>query len=274
MRSDGSAARLQNWYIVSAALTAMPETLSLSPSLWLFCTLVFVAAGVVKGVVGLGLPTLAMALLALQLVPAHAAALLILPSLLTNVWQMLPLRSLPPLLRTLWPMQLAVVLGSLAGAWLLGAPSGAWAEAALGLALLAYGAWGLWGVQLRRPSPAVHRIAGPLIGAATGLVTAATGVFVLPAVPYLQALGLARDELVQAMGLSFTVSTLALALGLTLNQQYPAAAALGSAALVLPALIGMQIGQRLRRQLSPARFRLCFMSALLLLGSWMVWRAL
>jgi hypothetical protein len=30
-----------------------------------------------------------------------------------------------------------------------------------------------------------------VVGLATGLVTAATGVFVIPAVPYLQALGLA-----------------------------------------------------------------------------------
>ncbi len=252
----------------------MPETLSLSPSLWLFSIAVFVAAGMVKGVVGLGLPTLAMALLALRLVPAQAAALLILPSLVTNVWQMLPWRGLPPLLRTLWPMQVGVVLGTLAGAWWLGAPAGDWAKAALGLALVAYGAWGLWGVQLPRPSLAVQRSAGPLVGAVTGLVTAATGVFVVPAVPYLQALGLARDDLVQAMGLSFTVSTLALALGLALNQQYPATTAIGSALLVLPALIGMQIGQRLRQRLSPARFRLCFMGALVLLGGWMVWRAL
>ena len=45
----------------------------------------------------------------------------------------------------------------------------------------------------------------------TGIITAATGVFVIPAVPYLQAIGLEKDQLVQALGLSFTVSTLALA---------------------------------------------------------------
>ena len=242
--------------------------------LWLFSLAVFLAAGVVKGVVGLGLPTLAMALLALRMPPAQAAALLILPSLVTNVWQTRPWRALPALLRQLGPMQLGVALGTLAGAWWLGAPAGAWAEAALGLALVAYGAWGLWGAQLPRVSPAAQRMAGPLVGAATGLVTAATGVFVVPAVPYLQALGLARDDLVQAMGLSFTVSTIALALGLALNQQYPATAAAGSALLVLPALIGMQAGQWLRQRLSPARFKLCFRGALVLLGGWMVWRAL
>jgi hypothetical protein len=42
-------------------------------------------------------------------------------------------------------------------------------------------------------------------------MTAATGVFVIPAVPYLQALGFDREELMKALGLSFTVSTVALA---------------------------------------------------------------
>ena len=251
----------------------MADATLFTDPLWFFSVAVFLAAGVVKGVVGLGLPTLAMALLALRMPPAQAAALLILPSLVTNVWQMRPWRTLPALLRPLGPMQLGVAMGTLAGAAWLGAPSGAWAEAALGVALIAYGAWGLWGAQLPRVSASAQRVAGPLVGALTGLVTAATGVFVVPAVPYLQALGLARDDLVQAMGLSFTVSTVALALGLALNRQYPATAAAGSALLVLPALIGMQAGQWLRQRLSPARFKLCFMGALVLLGGWMVWRA-
>ena len=84
---------------------------------------------------------------------------------------------------------------------------------------------------------------------------------------------MARDDLVQAMGLSFTVSTLALAVGLAFNHRYPVSAAAGSVALVLPALIGMQAGQWLRQRLSPARFRVCFMAMLMGLGAWMVLRA-
>ncbi len=37
------------------------------------------------------------------------------------------------------------------------------------------------------------------------------GVFAIPAVPYIGALGLSKDELIQALGLSFTVWTIALA---------------------------------------------------------------
>jgi hypothetical protein len=91
--------------------------------------------------------------------------------------------------------------GTLAGG-ALPKDSGAWAVVALGVALMLYALAGLFSLQLR--VPARHEAwLGPVMGAATGLVTAATGVFVIPAVPYLQGLGLARDALVQALGLAF-----------------------------------------------------------------------
>ena len=235
----------------------------------LLATVVFLLAGLVKGVVGLGLPTIAMALLALMMTPAQAAALLIVPSLVTNIWQIRPWRGLGPLMMRLAPMQAGVFAGTLAGAWLLGAPTGTWAVITLGVALIAYAGWGLRGA---RPTigVAAQRWSGPIVGALTGVVTAATGVFVIPAVPYLQAIGLSRDELIQAMGVSFTVSTVALALGLYINHRYSAGALGMSVLMLVPALIGMQVGQRLRSRLSPDVFRTCFLVSLGLLGGYMV----
>ena len=57
-------------------------------ALWLF-TLIFLAAGMVKGVTGMGLPTVAMGLLGTAMPPSMAAAMLVLPSFITNVWQLL-----------------------------------------------------------------------------------------------------------------------------------------------------------------------------------------
>ncbi|ATB46603.1 sulfite exporter TauE/SafE family protein [Corallococcus macrosporus] len=233
---------------------------------------VFVLAGFVKGVVGLGLPTIAMALLALVMPPATAAALLIVPSLVTNVWQLRPGATLSPLLRRLAPMQAGVCVGTLAGAWVLGAPVGAWATVSLGVALVAYALWALSGARIA-VGPVGEKYVGPWVGALTGFVTAATGVFVIPAVPYLQALGFEREELIQAMGLSFTVSTLALAAGLYVNAPESGGAHWGLSLLMLaPALLGMQAGQGLRQRLPPALFRTCFLAGLMLLGIHMVAR--
>ena len=177
------------------------------------------------------------------------------------------------MLRRLAGMQLGIVAGTLLGAWCFGAPAGSGAMLALGLALAGYAAWGLLGRPLALP--ARHEAwLGPVVGALTGAVTALTGVFVLPAVVYLQALRLPRDELIQAMGLSFTSSTLALGVALAGQGGYATPWAGASLALLVPALAGMALGQRLRQRISVAVFRRCFFIGLALLGLYMAGREL
>jgi len=225
----------------------------------------FFVAGAVKGVIGLGLPTVAMGLLGLAMAPAQAAALLVVPSMVTNVWQLAAGGRFVHLARRLWPLLAGVVAGTWLTAALAGTGSQPWAVRALGVALVLYAAFGLMAFQLRVP-PGAERRLGAAAGLATGAVTAATGVFVIPAVPYLQALGLARDELVQALGMAFTVSTLALAVALArggaLGYQQMAA----SLAALVPAMAGMWAGQVLRHRISPAAFRRGFFTGLGLLG--------
>lgn len=229
----------------------------------IYITLVFVLAGAVKGITGMGLPTVAVALLSLVMRPMEAAALLVVPSLLTNVWQLLSGAPVLPLLRRLWPMMAGICIGTLlAGAAALDAP---WAVGALGMALVAYALLGLMAVRWR-VAPAMEGVLSPLAGAMTGALSAATGVFVVPAVPYLQSLELDKDELVQAMGLSFTVSTVALAVALAARDAWQPAMAGMSFLAQLPALAGMLIGQRLRDRMRPALFRRCFLLALMVLG--------
>lgn len=244
-----------------------------SAAIWAAIAAVFILAGMVKGVIGLGLPTLSMALLAVWMSPAAAAALLIVPSLVTNVWQLQPWRGLGRLARRLGGMQMGIVAGTLLGAWLFGAPDGAGARVALGIALVAYAAWLLLAPPLAldaRHEPWL----GPLVGAVTGGITAMTGVFVIPAVIYLQALSLPRDALIQAMGLSFTTSTLALALALAGRDSYSTPLLGASLAMLLPALAGMAFGQWMRVRMPLPVFRRCFLAGLALLGVYMVAREL
>ena len=241
--------------------------------LLLAVALAFGLAGIVKGVLGLGLPTLAMGLLGLFMAPSQAAAILILPSLVTNVWQLFGGPSLGGLTRRLWPMHAGICAGTVAGAGQLATVDPALAAAALGSALAAYALLGLSGVGFPAPASA-ERWLSPLMGLLTGLVTAVTGVFVIPAVPYLQSLGLARDELVQALALSFTVSTLALTVGLAGAGVYDAELTGASVLAVLPALLGMWAGQRIRAGLGADSFRRWFFAGLLALGLAMLWRAI
>ena len=224
--------------------------------------LTFLLAGFVKGVVGLGLPTVSVGLLGLAMPPMQAAALLIVPSMVTNLWQLACGPRFLGLMKRLAGLLLGVVVGTLlVGAW-LGSDAPRQATGVLGLAAIP--------LHL----PARHEPwAGPLVGLATGALTAVTGVFVIPAVPYLGALGLQRDELVQALGLSFSASTLALAVTLGVHGDLLEPQMLGASLLTLvPALGGMLLGQWLRQRISAALFRRCFFVGLLLLGADLAWR--
>lgn len=222
-----------------------------------FVALIFLLAGAVKGVVGLGLPTVAMGLLSLLMPPAEAAAILLLPSFITNVWQLVEGPRLGQLARRLWPTLLAIFVSTVIASGVIASTKSAVASVALGGALLLYAVAGLWQFHID-VAPRSEPWAGPLVGAITGLITGATGTFVIPAVPYLAGLGLGRDELVQALGLSFTVSTVALAAGLLWHDALAMSSVSNSVVAILPALFGMMLGGRIRRRVSPERFRRWF----------------
>jgi uncharacterized membrane protein YfcA len=240
-------------------------------TLLLFIAATFVLAGFVKGVIGLGLPTIAVGILGVVMAPAQAAALLVVPNLVTNGWQIATGPGLRAIALRLWPMLAGICIGTWAGAGLLQQETGGSATFWLGVALVLYAATGLKAAKLCVPVNA-ERWLGPVIGITTGVATAATGVFVLPAVPYLQALGLDKDELVQALGLSFIVSTLALSFGLIGTGALDASVAQSSLLALIPALAGMGVGQVIRNRISAATFKLCFFAGLLALGCYLVAR--
>ncbi|UXS40024.1 sulfite exporter TauE/SafE family protein [Agrobacterium tumefaciens] len=247
----------------------MPD-LDTTTMLMVFAT--FTVAGIVKGVTGMGLPTVAMGVLGLFMPPVLAAGLLILPSFVTNIWQLLAGPDFRAIVARLWPMMIAIAAGTLIGIRLMTAGTGIWTTSALGLCLATYAAYSLFAKPLSVPARLEARLS-PAIGLTTGLLTGGTGIFVVPAVPYIQSLGFNRDDLVQALGLSFTVSTIALAAGLASQNAFRVEHPSLSALALMPALLGMWLGQKIRNIVSPATFRRWFLICLLLLGAELFLRA-
>lgn len=236
-----------------------------------FIAAVFALAGLTKGVIGLGLPTISMGLLAIVMTPLQAAAILVLPSFLTNIWQMAAGPSLWSCVRRLWPMLAGLCAGTWAGDGLM--TGSRYDSLFLGLSLVIYAGTGF--------RPAGFTIAktyepwlGPAVGVATGIVTAATGVFVIPAVPYLQSIALQKEEFIQALGLAFTVSTIALAVNLFGAGALNFGATVPTLVALMAAIAGMWIGRALRLRLSPAMFRRFFFVGLLLLGIYLIGNSL
>src|ERR1700727_3146265 len=190
----------------------------------------------------------------------------------TNVWQLAAGASFTRLAHRLWPMLAGGVLGTLAGTGLLTGSHAGQAAVALGLLLMIYAVLGLPSVRFSVP-PAAEWWLGPLIGALTGLATAATGVFAIPAVPYLGALNLDKEDMIQALGLSFTVSTIALAAALAAGGAFNFGDIGASTVALAPALLGMAAGGALRGRVSEETFQRIFFGGLLVLGAYLASRA-
>jgi uncharacterized membrane protein YfcA len=234
-----------------------------------FIGAVFVLAGIVKGVTGLGLPTVSMGLLAVVMTPLQAAALVVLPTFLTNIWQLVAGPSLKPIILRLWPMMATVCLGTWAGAGLMTGSHSGYGTLFLGTALIIYALTALASLHIK-VDRAHEPWLGPIVGAVTGVIAAATGVFMIPSVPYLQAIGFEKEDLVQALGLAFTVSTIALTVNLAFAGVFKIALAGPTLGVLAMACVGMWVGQELRLRLSPRTFRRWFLIGLALLGVYLV----
>lgn len=227
----------------------------------------FFLAGAVKGVIGLGLPTVSLALLTVAIDLPNAMALLLVPSFVTNLWQAALGGNGKAILARIWPFLTMATAMVWFGAYALSAVDLFILSALLGGLLIAYSLTSLAGLHFSL-SLRQEVWTGPLIGAANGILTGMTGSFVVPGVLFLQAIGLPKDQLIQAMGILFTASTLALAAALHGNSLLSSEQGLLSGAAVVPAIIGMVLGRRIRNKLSEQKFRQVFFIALLLLGGY------
>jgi uncharacterized membrane protein YfcA len=234
---------------------------------------VFAVAGAVKGVIGFGLPTISMGVLGAIIAPDMAAAILIVPTFLTNIWQSFVGRHTLAVLRRIWPMLVAVVLGTVATAGVITGADPRTAAALIGIMLVLYAALGLSGVRFRVPRK-TEIYAGPVAGLATGLINGATAIFVLPGAPYLQASEYEKDELIQALGFVGLVAPGALALGFGLNRPFDFGLWPAVVVALIAASAGMAAGQMVRGRLSVALFQRCVFVGLAGLGAAMVGRTL
>ena len=228
--------------------------------------LTFLLAGCVKGVIGLGLPSISLALLTATLGLQPAMALLLAPSLVTNLWQAMIGGNGRAILSRTWHFLLTATATIWIGAQALVHVDVSILSALLGALLLIYAVLGFSRARMSVP-PGWEPWAALVFGAANGVLTGMTGSFVVPGVLYLQSIGLPRDMLVQAMGMLFAASTVGLALALGAGQLLTAELGALSAAAVGPAIAGMMIGQRLRRGISESGFRQVFLISLAILGA-------
>ena len=233
--------------------------------LLIFIAAVFLLAGFVKGVIGLGLPTVSMGLLAVAMTPAHALAVVIVPAILTNLWQTFAGPYFLAIVKRLWPLLIGLVVGIWLNADMMTGPYARYGTVLIGVLLVIYAIIGLKRVSIT-VLPRDEKWMGGVIGLVTGVISAATGVQVIPSMPFMQALGMKKDELIQALGVFFTAATLAQALNLSAAGILDESVAVPGLIALAASFTGMATGQAVRTRLEPQAFRRWFLIAMILLG--------
>jgi uncharacterized membrane protein YfcA len=232
--------------------------------------LAFMLAGMVKGIIGMGLPTVAMSVLGLLMGTPEAVALLALPTLVTNTWQLLGGPGLDRLLRRFAPLLVTLAAGGFLGSTTL-AHAG-FAGGVLGAVLAIYGLFGLLAPRFHVP-PRLERPLAPVVGLLSGLLYGSTGLAVIPLIPYMASLKLDKEELIQAFGMAFSACAIGLTLGLIMGGRMQMSVTWTSLLALLPAMAGMMLGQRIRHRMQPEAFRRFFLIWMLVIGSTMLVKA-
>jgi uncharacterized membrane protein YfcA len=241
--------------------------------LLVFIAAAFLLAGFIKGMIGLGLPTVSVGLLAVTMPPSQALAIVIVPAIVTNIWQTFVGPYLRDIIIRLWPLMLGTAFGIWLNGDMLTGPYARYGTIILGILLAIYAAIGLgkFSFSVARSN---EKWIGGIVGVITGVISAATGVQVVPSMPFMQAIGMQKDELVQALGVYFTVATLALAFNLTSAGLLSAATALPGVIALVASFAGMFIGQAVRTRMEPDTFRRWFLISMIFLGIYLVGSAI
>ncbi|MEZ5843107.1 MAG: sulfite exporter TauE/SafE family protein [Hyphomicrobiaceae bacterium] len=244
---------------------ALPGGLALAPQWLAFVVSGLIAAGIVKGATGLGYASAALPFLVATLGLKPGMALVLAPAMATNIAVALGAGQLRQTARMFWPLYLAMLPGIAGGLFLLTLVEAHRAVGVLAITIVAYAAYGLWRPDARLPHRLARMLKAP-VGLASGLVTGLTGSQVMPLVPYVMAVPMAPAGIVQAINLGVLVASAALAVGLVLSATTPASLLALSLAAIPPALVGVEIGRRLRPLIPETRFRQLVLAVLMASG--------
>ncbi|MDP4991097.1 MAG: sulfite exporter TauE/SafE family protein [Marivita lacus] len=226
---------------------------------------VFVIAGSVKGMVGIGLPTAAISMLTMVIDPRTAIALGLVPIVVSNAWQVWSMGDIRGAFQRYWVFALALGVSVFVTVLLSAEVSDRVIFLALGLSIVSFAVLNLRFTMPRLPDR-FDKLGQLGFGTAGGILGGLSGVWVAPVIMYMSARQVPKDEFVRAVGLLLLIGGVPFALAYV--QQGFLTPELGalSVALVVPTLLGFSLGARLRSRLSNEKFRKLVLYVFLLLG--------
>lgn len=224
-------------------------------------------AGLVKGVTGFAMPMILISGLGSFLPPETALAALILPTLVTNVWQAVRqgFHAAAASARTHWRYLAMVLICLVISAQFVTRLPASALFLILGVPVVAFAVLQLIGWR-PKIDPDRRRAAELGIGAFAGGIGGLSGVWGPPTVLYLTALNIPKVEHVRVQGVVYSSGAIMLALAHMKSGVLDSAGFVFSAILVVPAVLGMMFGFAIQDRLDQERFRWAILIVLTIAG--------
>lgn len=242
-------------------------------TLLIISTAALLIAGTVKGAIGIGLPTTSIGLMTLAIDPRTAIALVLVPMIVSNAWQVYRSGEIRAAFLRYLPFSIALMAGVWVTVRLTSDAPDRVLFAVLGVAILIFVA-----VNVTRFAPGIpdkaDRPAQVGFGLIAGVMGGLTSVWAPPAAVYLAARQTQKDEFVRASGLLIFLGSLPLALGYLREGFVSTPLLLVSVGLLVPTILGFTLGEKLRRRLSEEGFRRILLGLFFLMGLNLLRRAI
>jgi uncharacterized protein len=236
-------------------------------------TVSLIIGGTVKGITGIGLPIVAMAFILNFVDPKVTLAILVLPILITNLWQVARAGNIMQPLKRFWLMTLTFLIFLFVGAQLLVALDTHVLFAVLGVCVVVFSASNLIRPRVHPLSPAAEKWAGPVAGSLGGLLGGLSTIWGPPMMMYLVMLKLDKDTWIRTVGLIWFAGAVPLTIAYWQNGVLNADTAPLSAYACVPGMIGIRIGELIRDRIPQESFRKVMLVALVIIGLNLIRRA-
>lgn len=235
------------------------------PILLSFVIFAICLSAFIKGALGLGFSTICLAILANAIPLKDAIAIVLIPSLLSNIQVMIDAGHFRISVKVFWSMLLSSIIGMMFGLQILVNADIRISVSILGAVLIIYGIWGYFNQTYRLRDELIPRL-NPFVGLSTGIVNGATGSQIFPIMPYLLSLNISKEMLVMTINLSFTISSLIMLLTMWNLGVINTSLALSYSMAVIPVVICVWLGYKLRKRFSESLFRRLAMLLIIALG--------
>jgi len=236
-------------------------------------TLSMILGGTVKGITGIGLPIIAMAFILNFVDPKVTLAILVLPILVTNLWQVSRAGNIMQPLKRFWPMTVAFLVFLFVGARLVVALDTHILFGLLGVCVVLFSASNLIRPRVHPLTPATEKWAGPVAGTLGGILGGLSTIWGPPMMMYLVMLKLDKNTWIRTVGLIWFAGAIPLTIAYWQNGILNAATAPLSAYACVPGMVGIRIGEVVRDRIPQETFRKVMLAALVIIGLNLIRRA-